>query len=279
MGNSRKMRVAVAAVLVAAASARNFGPVNIDGVGQKYLLAPDWSAGNIQMNGDSGFTLNGGGRVYLGNSPNDGWDPNNYWQTPLNEMHFSYTLDLSNVGCHCNAAGYFIGMPGPGGGEGGDYYCDANFVGGQWCPEYDTLESNKHTIAGTLHTCNGGPGYWSDCDRGGCQNNAFYVDSNMFCPEDRCTINTNRPFTVSHYQNSQQANIWMSQDGREASFDFCSDGGYCSKMAQSYGGMVFSASLWGGGGIDMGWLDGMTGCWGECNIGGSSVTFSNFALW
>merc|ERR1711909_2169 len=241
MGNSRKMRVAVAAVLVAAASARNFGPVNIDGVGQKYLLAPDWSAGNIQMNGDSGFTLNGGGRVYLGNSPNDGWDPNNYWQTPLNEMHFSYTLDLSNVGCHCNAAGYFIGMPGPGGGEGGDYYCDANFVGGQWCPEYDTLESNKHTIAGTL--------------------------------------NTNRPFTVSHYQNSQQANIWMSQDGREASFDFCSDGGYCSKMAQSYGGMVFSASLWGGGGIDMGWLDGMTGCWGECNIGGSSVTFSNFALW
>jgi len=242
---SRKMRVAVAAVLAAAASARNFGPVNIDGVGQKYLLAPDWSAGNIQMNGDSGFTLNGGGRVYLGNSPNDGWDPNNYWQTPLNEMHFSYTLDLSNVGCHCNAAGYFIGMPGPGGGEGGDYYCDANFVGGQWCPEYDTLESNKHTIAGTLHTCNGGPGYWSDCDRGGCQNNAFYVDSNMFCPEDRCTINTNRPFTVSHYQNSQQANIWMSQDGREASFDFCSDGGYCSKMAQSYGGMVFSASLWG----------------------------------
>merc|ERR1711915_683697 len=218
---SHKMRVAVAAVLVAAASARNFGPVNIDGVGQKYLLAPDWSAGNIQMNGDSGFTLNGGGRVYLGNSPNDGWDPNNYWQTPLNEMHFSYTL----------------------------------------------------------HTCNGGPGYWSDCDRGGCQNNAFYVDSNMFCPEDRCTINTNRPFTVSHFQNSQQANIWMSQDGREASFDFCSDGGYCSKVAQSYGGMVFSASLWGGGGIDMGWLDGMTGCWGECNIGGSSVTFSNFALW
>ena len=37
-----------------------------------------------------------------------------------------------SVGCHCNAAGYFIGMPGPAGGEGGDWYCDANFVGGQW---------------------------------------------------------------------------------------------------------------------------------------------------
>ena len=43
--------------------------------------------------------------------------------------------------------------------------------------------------------------------------------------------------------------------------------------------MVFTASLWGGGGIDMGWLDGMTGCGGDCNIDGASVTFSNFELW
>ena len=56
------------------------------------------------------------------------------------------------------------------------------------CPEYDTLESNKYTVAGTLHKCNGGDGYWSDCDRGGCQNNAFYVDSSMFCPEDRYPV-------------------------------------------------------------------------------------------
>ena len=34
----------------------------------------------------------------------------------------------------------------------------------------------------------------------------------------------------------------------------------------------------GGGGIDMGWLDGMTNCPGDCNIDGSSVSFSNFAL-
>ena len=44
----------------------------------------------------------------------------------------SVTHYLCSVGCHCNAAGYFIDMPGPNGGEGGDYYCDANFVGGQW---------------------------------------------------------------------------------------------------------------------------------------------------
>ena len=28
-------------------------------------------------------------------------------------------------------------------------------------------------------------GQWSSCDRGGCQANAFNVDSNMFCPESR----------------------------------------------------------------------------------------------
>merc|ERR1719305_1052370 len=243
--------------LVAAASAKNFGAIKIKGVDQQiYVVGPDWTSDFIVMNGEDGFTLNGGGRIYFANN-----------------------IDLSNVGCHCNAAGYFIGMPGAGPGEGGDWYCDANFVGGQWCPEYDCLESNKYTVAGTLHTCNGSPGNWNDCDRGGCQENAFRVDQNMFCPESRCTIDTNKPFLISHSQSTGYANIWMSQDGKEASFNVCGDGGYNSNMAQSYNGMVFSASLWGGNGINMDWLDGMTGCGGECNIGGSSVTFSGFELW
>ena len=49
-------------------------------------------------------------------------------------------------------------------------------------------------------------------------------------------------------------------------------------MAESYGDMVFTASLWGGSGIDMGWLDGMTGCGGECDIDSASVTMMNFEL-
>ena len=66
------------------------------------------------------------------------------------------------------------------------------------------FKGNKHTMAVTLHTCNGGNGYWDNCDRGGCQTNAFYANGNLMCPEDRCTINTNRPFTVSHYQTASQ---------------------------------------------------------------------------
>jgi len=48
---------------------------------------------------------------------------------------------MSNVGCSCNAALYFVSMPGvgadykPAKGTASDYYCDANKVNGNWCWE------------------------------------------------------------------------------------------------------------------------------------------------
>jgi len=39
-------------------------------------------------------------------------DPFIYWQTPLLGNRFSYDIDVSNVGCHCNAASYFAQLPG-----------------------------------------------------------------------------------------------------------------------------------------------------------------------
>ena len=60
----------------------------------------------------------------------------------------------------------------------------------------------------------------------------------------------------------------------------CADGGYADRMAESYeSGMVFGASLWGGDGINMDWLDGMTGCSGPCNLASSSVSFRDFEIW
>merc|ERR1719460_1456454 len=98
--------------LVAAASAKNFGAIKIKGVDQQiYVVGPDWTSDFIVMNGEDGFTLNGGGRIYFANKATDSLDADMYWQTPLMDMHFAYNIDLSNVGCHCNAAGYFIGMP------------------------------------------------------------------------------------------------------------------------------------------------------------------------
>ena len=52
-------------------------------------------------------------------------------QTELMNKVFSYSIDVSNVGCHCNAAAYFINMPGNNAGA-GDYYCDANLGNNIW---------------------------------------------------------------------------------------------------------------------------------------------------
>merc|ERR1712061_523935 len=272
-----KPLVVILALAAAVCDGVNRGSIQVEGYGEVWVISPDWA--NVQVDsGGNSFTLHGNSRMYFASRATDGFEADAYWQTPLMDKRFIYSIDVSNVDCHCNAAAYFIDMPGNNAGA-GDYYCDANFGNSIWCPEYDTYEGNKYPMAGTLHTCNGGNGYWDSCDKGGCQVNAFNVDSNMMCPEDRCTINTNQPFVISHFQNSGTANTWMGQNGQDASFNMCNDGGYLGNMATSYDGMVFTASLWGGGGIDMGWLDGMTGCWGDCNIDGASVTFSNFELW
>ena len=64
-------------------------------------------------------------------------------------------------------------------------------------------------------------------------------------PFPRCTINTNKWYGLKHFQNEQTATITLEQDGKEYTFDICSDAGYVSNMATSYGGMVYSGSLWG----------------------------------
>ena len=88
-------------------------------------------------------------------------------------------------------------LPGPG----NDFYCDANFVNDNWCPEYDTFEGNKYTMLSNLHTCDAvPPNDYSGCDRNGCGTNAYYADSTIMCPEERCTINTNRLFRITHTQ-------------------------------------------------------------------------------
>merc|ERR1712071_384307 len=86
MGSVSKMKLGLSGVLlalVAAASAKNFGAIKIKGVDQQiYVVGPDWTSDFIVMNGEDGFTLNGGGRIYFANKPSDPLDADMYWQTP-----------------------------------------------------------------------------------------------------------------------------------------------------------------------------------------------------
>jgi len=258
---------------------RTAGSIQVEGFGEVFILP---TYGYVEMV-DNGFTMYGGGRIYFGNTSVDSFTPDCFWQTPLADKHFSYTVDLSNVNCGCCVSSYFVNMPGNPyyGGPDGDFYCDANKLNDFWCPEFDPMEANKYAIASTMHTCSqDANGNWESCDRGGCQVNTYNIDPDMVCPEDRCTINTNNPFKVTTFQNADLVTTTLEQNGRNASFRNCNQGNYVADMAPSFEGMVFSVGLWGGpgNGGEMSWLDGMTGCEEACNIEARSVTFTDFKL-
>lgn len=128
--------------------------------------------------------------------------PDNYVNFPLLGKTLSYTIDLSAVGCSCNAALYWVSMPGysqdgslsPS--DKGNYYCDANKVWGTWCWEMDSIEANMHTMQVTPHKCSSAAGaYIESCDRSGAGVNSFFHDPRGLCPSDDCKINTTKPFT------------------------------------------------------------------------------------
>merc|ERR1712168_701208 len=217
----------VAFLLVDRTGAEVIGSINVEGVGTIYVWK---SFGDIQIE-DNGFRIRGDSRGYfLSKDPGTSLTPDAFWQTNLFDQHFVYDLNLSGIGCHCNAAGYFIKMPSPyGPGESNDYYCDANYVGVPY-----------------------GPGQM---------------------------INSDNEFWISHYQNNDIANTYMEQNGNGAAFNICDQGWYMPVMGNHYPSMVFSMSLWGGPNVDMGWMDGITGCGGQCNMGpDTTVTMKNFKV-
>ena len=288
--------VAVLAMSSLALAANNGGiTIMINGQAQtKYVLSTEGSKGNIWVNGSS-ITLHGGGRAYLGDSSSDSLSPNSFYEMPVfdnkqggKNRRLSFDVDMSDVGCNCNGALYLVSMPAynsaqqPEPGKGGDYCCDANQVGGTYCPEMDVMEANKFAMASTPHTCTYvPPHYYSSCDRGGCGQNVLNVDYNGYGPGKR--IDTNRPFRLSvdfiHGGNGRLSTITntFNQGGQTLKFDACNPN-YNQWMGYSLPGMVLTMSLWGTGDGGMSWLDGKSGCHGGCNLGGSKVTFSNIRL-
>merc|ERR1719219_436283 len=97
-----------------------------------------------------------------------------------------------------------------------------------------------------------------------------------------CDIDTNKTHTISHAQifkgdRMVASNHYFQQEGRNASFDACSDPEYVDNMSSYMDGMVPIFTLWDMG-CDESWLDGCTGCEGCCNLGGSSVAFEDIKL-
>lgn len=146
---------------------------------------------------------------------------------------------------------------------------------------------NKYTMTSTPHKCGSPPGrYISSCDMGGCGTNAFNVDRNGMCPDAHCKIDTRRPFRIhqSYEVDSGSRKLTritnrLVQGNSTFTWGVCNSGGYLEQMTDALKGdlkMVFQ--LWGTTNSGMRWLDGMTGCSGDCNKDSATVTFSNIEI-
>eukprot|EP01013_Petalomonas_cantuscygni_P002221 TRINITY_DN12258_c0_g1_i1.p1 TRINITY_DN12258_c0_g1~~TRINITY_DN12258_c0_g1_i1.p1 ORF type:complete len:290 (+),score=30.92 TRINITY_DN12258_c0_g1_i1:91-960(+) len=115
---------------------------------------------------------------------------------------FSVTVDMRGAGCGCNMAMYLVSMPSAKPGQNHDYYCDANGVGGNWCPEFDLMEANVHGLHSTAHKCDTpwGP---STCVRGSSGSVGFGQGATDYGPNDEpvstdpFTVDTSRPIRYS----------------------------------------------------------------------------------
>ncbi|KAJ3132636.1 hypothetical protein HK100_005151 [Physocladia obscura] len=170
---------------------------------------------------------NVGARVYLMDTSTT------YQLFKLKNREFTFTVDVSNIGCALNGALYFSNMDATGnlggnnkaGAAYGTGYCDAqcphdikfangmaNVEGtnGNCCMEFDVWEANKEASAYTTHSCSatglyvcttaaecgdGADRASGFCDKDGCDINPYRNGvTNFYGPG--LTVDTTKPFTV-----------------------------------------------------------------------------------
>lgn len=250
-------------------------------------------SGWLHVQGDS-LQMPYGPRLYLADKCQDTFSPDMYTRFYLLDKTFSYTVDLSSVGCGCNAALYMISMPAYNSSNRadptkcGDYYCDANRVCGVYCPEMDIMEANNHALQITPHRCNAIQGkYYPWCDGSGCGKNIERMAANNYGPGSNHVINTESPFQVSMSFQTSNGNLnaihtIVSQNGKEVRVthdDANCGGGYLAAMTDAFRqGMVIAFSLWGDSGSEMSWLDVPPCSTNQSCDKKATVTFSNIAV-
>ena len=316
--------LSVLLILAAAVRGASFGELRIAGTAAPggtslHVVGAAWQQRFISVSdGGRRLTLTGGGGLQLATTATAGAeDPSGYYQWMMLGRALSYTVDLSDVGCSCNAALYLVSMPGFNVSSGSvpdprsAYYCGANAGKpsintsatsgrGNYCPEMDIIEANSFAAQSTPHICNGtnrGPGFYPMCDHHGCATAVYNLSKTAMCRSDACTIDTTRPFrhTVSFPLDPATGELKaisnaFEQEGRTFHFDSCTGGNnaewtggssaaYLNKMESNLRmGMVMDISLWGLSSGGMSWLDGPTGCAGDCNVSASRVSFWNLTL-
>jgi len=254
------------------------GALDIRGVDSSYVAGTAGSVegGALTIRHNAGFT------IFTERAQT--WEPDNIEEFKLLGKIISYTVDLSKVGCACNLAFYLIAMPArdmqgepsPGTNRQGQppYYCDANMVGGQWCPEIDIMEANNHAFQATLHRCDPAVHkHYTYCDRGGCEQTTR-TKSDAYGPGSQYNIDTTHPFEVEteFLKNDgvlSGMRTVLRQEGRHETMEHSNcNKAYLAKLsAVMSAGMSLRITYWGGEAQTMAWMDvppcGGAGCQGS----------------
>ncbi len=304
MSTSRRAALAILAACAAKASlARGWDAgafrISVDGVEKEFrIVALNESRGFVRIDDSDRRALtlahgvyrnasetSQGTRIWVGK--NGQMEANSYVYFNLLNKTLSYSIDMSNVPCSCNAALFWVTMPGflkdgrPAPSAKGNFYCDANKVWGNWCWEFDSIEGNSHVMKVTPHTCNAQPGgYIGSCDRSG----PFlkgYSPRESLCPSTSCTVDTRMPFTHTQtFRSNGTALIAVenvvSQGNRSFSFETDAGVAYLAKTTIALKKVVLTMQLWGDSWLLMSWLDGLR-CTGSCPHN-STVIYSNISI-
>eukprot|EP01047_Picozoa_sp_COSAG01_P020012 COSAG01_NODE_1130_length_11575_cov_6.349773_14_plen_312_part_00 len=215
----------------------------------------------------SNLTMEHGPRAYLTSECTSSVGPSTFAKMLWNASKtLSYTVDLSKVGCGCNAALYLVAMPYHDKDACGDYYCDANFPHCH-CPEMDIQEANTHAWQATPHKCSGTKGAYTSCDKGGC---GKHFTGSDYGPGK--TIDTTLPFEVSVTLQPTSV-VKLRQGAHTASVH-----DPCAVNAEALrDGMVVAISNWGGAGGGMSWLDGQH-CSPSTQCNNGAATWSDLRM-
>ena len=270
------------------------GPITISEYGEnvvRYVVSSDPTKAKISSN--KTLTIQHNGNIQIAANSSNSYSPNMFAMYKLSGSKLSFDIDLSTISCSCNVAFYMVGMPAIGSngeptpGNSGTYYCDANGNNG-YCWDMDIIESNQYTLQTTAHKCGEPPGgIITNCDTIGCGTNAYNVNKTGMCPSDNCIINTLKKFRFEISFSLNNINVVMKQGDnnnninnnnnsydseRKYEYSVCGNTSYIEEMsnAEDYG-MVFIMSYWGDDYNTMQWLDGMTGCTGDCDQKGTAI--------
>mmetsp|Transcript_93582 Transcript_93582/g.195095 ORF Transcript_93582/g.195095 Transcript_93582/m.195095 type:complete len:554 (+) Transcript_93582:274-1935(+) len=275
-------------------SATCMGELAIDGVDKAYITG---SGIMLEEDGKT-MRLNHNTGISITSACSNGWDPNGFQHFSLLGRTLTFTVDVSQIGCACNVAVYVIQEPARD--EGGNpttgtcsyspYYCDANMVCGQWCPEVDIMEANKMVLKATPHRCDpSNTAKFYNCDRKGFGRNTKDLPDSPYGPGAGHTIDTTKPFEVETYFAGANGTgnavgeftgmrTVLHQEGRQLVMETQASPDYLRDLARPMqDGMSIRITYWGHDAATMKWLDG-----GPCNAevcdGSGQAILSNFRL-